>query len=210
MIQNLPGTLLEAEKQFYDSLFASLECNYSSRISIDLKLEGLRLMPVAFRLFKKLNTANIKPFLLWPDAGATALAKRDEPEISQYIKSFKEAFQKEFLDKSEKLLIAVSPQHYDYEEFEKLSNQYHGRIIMLNGKLDDAAIGIGSVARERRRLFISKWKNVYWLEPLSKGALMHVYPNTWNLYRQTSSGYLFKKSYDSKPNPDIIFESLIA
>ena len=210
MIVNLPGTLLEAEDQLFESLSNSLDINYSSRISIDLRLEGLRLMPVAFRLFKKLNTGNIKPFLLWPDAGATALAKRDEPEISQSIKSFKEALAEDFLEKSQNLLIAVSPQHYDYEQFEKLCNQYQGKIIMLNGKLDDSAVGIGSVARERRKLFISKWSNIYWLEPLSKGALMHLYPNTWNLYKQTQNGYLFKTSYDNKPNPDLLFEALIA
>ena len=52
---------------------------------------------------------------------------------------------------------------------------------MVNGKLDDASVGIGSVARERRKAFISKWDNIYWLEPLEKGALMHSHGDNWNL-----------------------------
>ena len=69
------------------------------------------------------------------------------------------------------ILVAVSPQHYDYEEFEALCKNVNCKVIMINGKLDDAAVGIGSVARERRKAFVSKWVNIYWLEPLVNGAL---------------------------------------
>ena len=45
-------------------------------ISIYLKFEGLKLQPVVIRLYKSLTSHNFKLKLLWPDAGATALAKR--------------------------------------------------------------------------------------------------------------------------------------
>ena len=39
----------------------------------------------AIRLFEKLSILNIKPLLIWPDAGATALAKREAPKIKGNI-----------------------------------------------------------------------------------------------------------------------------
>ena len=119
-------------------------------------------MPVAIRLKESISEASIKSLLLWPDAGATALAKRDAPELSDNIMSFKDVIKSDNNDYTNHLLVAVSPQHYDYEDFENLCNKSDSRIIMLNGKLEDSDVGIGSVARERRKSFIRKWINIYW------------------------------------------------
>ena len=53
---------------------------------------------------------------------------------------------------------------------------------MLNGRLEDAAVGIGSVARERRKGFVASWQQAYWLQPLEGGALMRCFPDDWRLY----------------------------
>ena len=60
---------------------------------------------------------------------------------------------------------------------------------MLNGRLEDAAVGIGSVARERRKGFCGIWQQAYWLQPLEGGALLRSYPDDWHLFRQDSDGY---------------------
>ena len=208
MNKQLPANLFEAEEQIFKSLSSFLKGNGESRISINIKLEGLRIMPVVIRLFKKLESENIKPILLWPDAGATALAKRDAPEISTSIKSFNEAL-KEENEVDGYLFLAISPQPYDYDQFEEICRRCTNKIVMINGKLDDAAVGIGSVARERRRNFISKWVNIYWLEPISKGALMHHYPENWKLYRLDSDGYRKLSEFNDKPNSDSLFEAFL-
>ena len=82
-------------------------------------------------------------------------------------------------------------------------------MIMINGKLDDSAVGIGSVARERRKNFISKWQNIYWLEPITKGVLFHCYPEDWKLFRLDNDGYRFFKKFDKKPSSDDLFESFL-
>ena len=64
--------------------------------------------------------------------------------------SFKEGLVYKLGQNSDDLLLAVTPNHYDYDEFEGLCNKINQKVIMINGKLDDAAVGIGSVARERR------------------------------------------------------------
>ena len=136
----LPSNLIEAEQSVLKSVIASMNDINEVRMSVKLKFEGLRIMPLALRLYNNLINEDIESLLLWPDAGATALAKRDVPEMSAFIKSFKEALQDDFLQNNEKLLIAVSPQHYDYEEFEKLCNQYNVSIIMLNGNVNPRVV----------------------------------------------------------------------
>ncbi len=42
---------------------------------------------------------------------------------------------------------------------------------MVNGKLEDPIVGIGSVGREMRKRFAEKWKVLYFVQPLSMGAL---------------------------------------
>ena len=155
MDQKLPADLLQAEDQLFNSLFSNIVKNQSGKISINLKFEGLRLLPLVIRLANRLKSKSIKAILIWPDAGATALAKRDAPDLSENIMSFKDILKDNEINFAEYIIIAVSPQPYDYEEFEKISNNYNGNMIMLNGKLDDAAVGIGSVARERRKIFTS-------------------------------------------------------
>ena len=209
MSEKLPKDLAEAESQIHSCISQFIKSNPADRISINLKLEGLRLMPLVIRFFNNLKQDNIKSILLWPDAGATALAKRDAPEIADYIKSFKDIKKLNYSEFTDYVFIATSPQHYDYEEFESLCTSNPNKIIMINGKLDDSSVGIGSVARKRRKLFISKWQNIYWLEPIQNGALMHSYPADWSLFRSDSDGYRFVKEFNEKPNDELIFESLI-
>ncbi len=206
---SLPEKLLDAEEQIHQALNSHLNSSSDKRITIDIRFEGLRLMPVVIRLFKKLSTKDITLKLLWPDAGATALARRDAPEIKDHILSFKEIVNSKLLTDESIVLIAISPQPYDYEEFENLSSQFNGKIIMINGRLDDAAVGIGSVARDRRKTFINKWQNVYWLEPIKEGALIHIYPYDWTLFKLSEDGYMLHDTFQGKPNPDLIFESLL-
>ena len=102
----------------------------------------------------------------------------------------------------------ISPQPYDFESFEKLCNSLNGMILMVNGRLQDFAVGVGSVGRESSRTFTSSWYNGFWLEPLERGALMKVYPYEWKLFKSFPDGYRFHKSYNSKPDSETIFVEL--
>ena len=209
MIPRLPQKLVDAEEQILLSLTNCFNNNSCNLISVNVLFEGLRLQPVALRLSDKLASLNFKYNLVWPDAGAAALAKRDAPEISQYIKTYKELITTGSLELEELVIIAVSPQPYDYDLFVNLCSKVNGKIIMLNGKLDDSNVGIGSVARERRKLFTSKWLNTYWLEPLTRGALIHLYPSDWILYKSTLQGYIQIDAFKEKPNSEQIFEGFM-
>ena len=75
---------------------------------------------------------------------------------------------------------------------------------MLNGRLEDAAVGIGSVARTRRRGFIASWQQAYWLEPIVGGALMRAYPEEWMLFRADEDGYRYVTGFEQRPDAEAI------
>ncbi len=209
MDYRLPYDLEEAEKQLYRSLinYISNSEQEKKHIDINLKFDGLRLNPVVSRLSDKLSKDNYKNILLWADAGGAALAKRDMPDKSNNIFTYKEyLLKKQFY--LNHFLIAVSPQAFDIDEFEPICNVHKSSLIMINGKLEDSIVGIGTVGRERRKRFNNLWQSIYYIEPLSKGALMRAYPNNWHLFENNTQGYIFKECFDIKPNDETILLNL--
>ncbi len=205
----LPSDLATAESNSLKSIIDYLSTTNTNRFCVNLQFEGLRVLPIALRLSQNLNSSNVDNILLWPDAGAAALAKRESPDLSNNIYSYKDFLLSEKSNSDSNLLIAVSPQPYDYSDFFNVCDHTQGKILMLNGRLEDSAVGIGSVARERRKSFLSSWNILYWLQPLSNGALLREYPNDWHLFRKDIDGYRFLKSYGEKPNPENINEDLV-
>ena len=158
------------------------------RWAASLRFEGLRLLPVALRLARALISAGQDLLLVWPDAGAAALARRDAEDLKEVILDFNQLKRAESDAPDTRLLLAVNPSPADYEEFQALCENHAGVVLMLNGRLEDAAVGIGSVARERRKGFVASWQQAYWLQPLEGGALMRCFPDDWRLYRQDPDG----------------------
>ena len=209
MNQILPSNLSEVETIMSNLLIDSINEINSNKLSINLKFEGLRLMPPMLRLGDKLLNKKIQARLLWSDAGSVALAKRDAPFLTDYIHSFSEINTGKLIPDKNDLLICVSPQPYDYEDFFNVCNSHNGKIIMVNGRLEDFAVGIGSTGRDRRKVFISSWRYIYCLEPITNGALMKIYPYPWSLFRRDEDGYRFLKSFDEKPDQELIIDALL-
>ena len=207
MTNNLPADLEEAEINVYDSIQSYFLSNSDqSFLSVNLKFEGLRLNPIIFRLSNKLTKNKYENILLWADAGGAALAKRDNPELANKIYTFKEFINSSDLINS--ILLVCSPQPYDIEMFEQVCSHAKSTVIMLNGKLEDPIVGIGSVGREMRKRFAEKWQVVYFVQPLSLGALSKKFPNDWDLFKLESNGYSFVKSFEKRPDDETIILNL--
>ena len=207
MTNNLPADLEEAEINVYDSIQSYFLSNSDqSFLSVNLKFEGLRLNPIIFRLSNKLTKIKYENILLWADAGGAALAKRDNPELANKIYTFKEFINSSDLINS--ILLVCSPQPYDIEMFEQVCSHAKSTVIMLNGKLEDPIVGIGSVGREMRKRFAEKWQVVYFVQPLSLGALTKKFPNDWDLFKLESNGYSFVKSFEKRPDDETIILNL--
>tara|TARA_Y100001968_G_scaffold333593_1_gene397462 strand:- start:610 stop:1248 length:639 start_codon:yes stop_codon:yes gene_type:complete len=207
MLPILPKDLKEAEKLISVSVIGYLNDSPSRFSSLNLLFENIRLIPIISRLAVKLLENNINFYLLWPDEGASALAKRDLPEFDEFIFSFSK-FEKNINNiNNTYVCIAVKPEPYDFDEFKKICEMYTGKIIMINGRLEDLAVGIGNLGRERRKAFISLWQNIFWLQPLSRGAIMFLYKSNWKVFRLDNDGYRYCKSFDIKPDDESINEA---
>ena len=207
MTSKLPSDLNEAERNVYESIQSYFLSNSDqSFLSINIKFEGLRINPIISRLSNKLTEIQYDNILLWADAGGAALAKRDNPELANKIFTFKEFINSSDLINS--VLLVCSPQPYDIEMFEQVCSHANSTVIMLNGKLEDPIVGIGSVGREMRKRFAEKWQVVYFVQPLSMGALLKKFPNNWQLFKLSPNGYSFVKSFDKRPDDETIILNL--
>ena len=204
---SLPADLAAAEAELLTALESALASQSKGRWTLDLRFEGLRLAPVALRLQRQLDQPERRCKLLFADAGATALAKRDAPDQADAIASVSDCYRGE-LPAESSVLICVTPGPPDYDEVETLCDKFAGPVVLLNGRLEDAAVGIGSVARERRRGFMAQWQSAYTLQPLNAAALRHAHPGDWQIYRLDPDGYRLAGSQESKPAPEELDELL--
>ena len=204
---SLPADLAAAEAELLTALESALASQSKGRWTLDLRFEGLRLAPVALRLQRQLDQPERRCKLLFADAGATALAKRDAPDQADAITSVSDCYRGE-LPAESSVLVCVTPGPPDYDEVETLCDKFDGPVVLLNGRLEDAAVGIGSVARERRRGFMAQWQSAYTLQPLNAAALRHAHPGDWQIYRLDPDGYRLAGSQESKPAPEELDELL--
>jgi hypothetical protein len=146
--------------------------------------------------------------LVFADAGGAALARRDAPDRAQQVLDLRQLQQRQSAQPSEGLVLAVTPSAADYDSFEAVCQGHRGAVVMINGRLEDAAVGIGSVARDRRKGFVATWQSAYALLPLAGGALRRACPEPWELYRQDPDGYRLLASSELKPDGEAIAAAL--
>ena len=205
----LPADLRSAEAEALAAVQAALASQAKGLWTVEWRFEGLRILPVALRLLAALTPQRPEARLLFPDAGATALAKRDSPEQAAQLLGLGDLLRLQQADGgSDGLVLLAAPTPADYEEVENLCAQHRGPLVMLNGRLEDAAIGIGTVARERRKGFLSEWQAAYGLIPTAEGALRRVFPDDWQFYRCDPDGYRSICTFESRPDREQQLEAL--
>lgn len=213
----LPADLRAAEAQALAALLAALPAASRGRWTLEWRFEGLRILPVALRLAESLLAAGQQPRLLFADAGAAALARRDAATLAERIDDLRAHLRGQQAraaapgaadpepglapgGHAAELLLAVAPAQPEYPDFEQVCQAHPGPVVILNGNLEDAAVGIGSVARQRRRGFLAEWQPAYALQPLEDRALRFAFPGPWELYRRDPDGYRLAASFNEKPD----------
>lgn len=204
----LPPDLRTAETELLACLRAALAAEASGHWTVELRFEGLRILAVALRLTEALGSGHSDLRLLFPDAGAAALACRDAPALASLTGSFSDQIRRQGEAGSEGLLLLVAPGQADYEQVERLCGQHRGPLVLLNPNLEYAAVGIGSVARARRKGFLSLWRHAYALIPLATSALRRAFPDPWELYRLDPDGFRLAASFEQKPDGEQQAEAL--
>jgi hypothetical protein len=212
----LPPDLQTAEAEAFASLRSALAGDPRGRWTMELRFEGLRLLPVVLRLAEELATGAAPIRLLFPDAGAAALARRDGPELAERIATFSDHLRQSSSalpieaggglnapdpgGSGAEVLILVGASQADYGTVESVCQAHVGRVVLVNPGLEGGAVGIGSVGRERRRGFLAQWEAAYALIPLAGSALRRAHPHDWELYRLDPDGYRFAASFDHRPD----------
>jgi hypothetical protein len=209
----LPSDLRQAESQALEALRSALATDATGRWTVELRFEGLKVLPLALRLAERMLEGEPELRVLFPDAGATALARRDGGALAPRIASLADhrRAQEEppapgapdgagAPDASPLLLVSPSPS--DYAEVEAICGAQRGAVVLLNASLEDGAVGIGSVARARRKGFLAQWQAAYSLRPFAASALRRAHPGDWELYRLDGDGFRLAARFATKPGVD--------
>ena len=202
----LPKDLNESLKNMEEAIIPSL-LDSNRQFTIELNFEGLKFNKIGITIYKILARNN-NVFITFADQGAVALAQRDYPDIKDKIFTFKSFNESKNINIIDSVMLSMLAQPFDFDSFEPMCENFQGIHYSLNPKFEDLNIGIGSVIRERRKNFVKKWKNIYFLQPINKGALMHIYPNNWLLFKEENKKYIFKKEFESKPDNETVFVNL--
>tara|TARA_Y100001968_G_scaffold167127_1_gene153090 strand:+ start:14061 stop:14681 length:621 start_codon:yes stop_codon:yes gene_type:complete len=203
----LPKDLNSALDDMGKAVLSNLNDISTSRNTIEFRFEGIKFNNIGISIFKTIKKEKVV-YITYSDPGAVALAKRDYPEIKDNIFTFKSFNDSKHITETSSILISMLPQPYDFDSFEPMCENYKGKHYSLNPKFEDANIGIGSVIRERRKNFVNTWNNIYFIQPLNNGALMHISPDNWALFKEKDSKYYFVKDFESKPDNETIFVNL--
>ena len=204
----LPADLLEAEQRTVSALDAVFGGSRRGRWMVTWRFEGLRVMAPALRLARTLLDSSRPLLVAFPDAGAAALAKRDAPDLADSCVDFMQLQRDPAWADRGQLLLLVGAQPSDYETVEAICNLWKEPVVLVNGRLEDAGVGIGSVARSRRRGFLSTWSTAFLLEPLAQGALMLERQKEWELFRCDPDGYRWIQRFEQRPDPEQIDAAL--
>ena len=98
----LPADLRSAEGEALVALKEALADSPNGRWTMELRFEGLKLLPLALRLLAALKPAERPVRLVFPDAGAAALARRDAPGLAPQLGSLGDQLRRQEQDNDPK------------------------------------------------------------------------------------------------------------
>jgi hypothetical protein len=209
--------LRSAEAETLTAVRSALAAEPRGRWTVEWRFEGLRLLAPTLRLAGDLLTETGRGGrLLFADEGAAALARRESEILAPRIASFGDQRRRQGEaggegggeDGGDGLLVLVAPSQAEYDLVEALCAAHRGAVLLLNPNLEDAAVGIGSVARQRRKGFLSTWQTAYALLPDAESALRRAHPGEWELYRLDPDGYRLVRSFERRPDGESRAEAL--
>ena len=198
----IPTTLPEATEQAKAATQAALQSGLT-RLQVDMAIPELKHQPIAEQFLDIFTGQQFK--VLFPDAGAAALARRDWNNPEFVIRGLGELSNP--VDPDDDIYLVVNPSSIEVEKVEALCNEAMDRpVVLLNPRLEDlAVVGIGYAARQLRERFLSQIETCYYVRSLDGAALYRCYPGPWQLWKETAPDeYEHMQDFASRPSGEDI------
>ena len=198
----IPTTLPVATEQAKAATQAALDAGVTC-LQVDMAIPELKHQPIAEQFLPLFEGKQFK--VLFPDAGAAALARRDWNNPDFTIRGLGELLDP--VDPDDDMYLVVNPSSVEVSKVEALYNAAMDQpVILLNPKLEDVAVvGIGYAARQLRDRFLSQIETCYYLRPVDQGAVYRCYPGPWQIWRETAPDeYELVQDCPSKPSGEDI------
>ncbi|MGC1307894.1 MAG: DUF1995 family protein [Phormidesmis sp.] len=198
----IPNTIPDATEQAKAAVQAAIKDGYT-RIQVEMAVPELKHQPIARQFLEIFQQQQLK--VLFPDAGAAALARRDWENPDFVIRGLGELIQT--VEADDDIYLVVNPSSVEVATVETLCNEATDRpVVLLNPQLEDVAVvGIGYAARQLRDRFLSKIETTYYLRPIENAAVYRCYPGPWQIWRETTdSEYELVSDLPNRPSGEDI------
>ncbi len=209
----VPNSLEAAAAQAKAATQLALEAG-CKRIQIELVIPeiALQAQSLALEFITLFEQYGEGLKVLFPDAGAAALARRDWGETELKINDLGSRFipvDQKISDEDQAFLV-VSPAAVEVNSVEKLCNLAGNRpVVLLIPQLEDISIvGIGYTARQLRERFLSTLESVYYFRPLEGAVVLRSFPSLWQVWLEKDEAYELISEQAQKPMGEAL-ESLI-
>ena len=202
-MNTFPATLDAAVEQALEATKAAIADGYKL-IQVELVIPEIALKSEALALeFARLFADDLQVKVMFPDTGASALAKRNWGEQPFEVTDMGSRFTsiETQVSEEDEIFIVACPSAVEVERAEKLSQIAGDRpVIFLIPQLEDVAIvGIGLAARQLRDRFIKNIYSCYYLRPLEAGAILRCHPSLWQIWLEREEGYELATELTTKP-----------
>lgn len=203
-MSQLPNTLEEAIEQALDATKIALE-DGQRRVQVELVFPeiALRAQAIAWQFTSLFTNYGSGLKVLFCDTGAAALARRDWGEVEFKISDLGSSRTPvdTKIDDEDQMFLVVCPSSVEVNLVEKLCNLAEDRpVVILIPQLEDVSIvGIGYAARQLRERFLSTLVSCYYVRPLEAGAILHYYPNSWQVWLAKENDYDLIAELPNKP-----------
>lgn len=203
-MNTFPETLDAAVEQAKLAAQTAITDGYNL-IQVELVVPEIALQAEALALeFAQLfATTGSRVKVMFPDTGASALAKRnwgEQPFAVTDLGSRFTSIETQIAEEDE-IFIVACPSAVEVEKAEKLSQLAGDRpVLFLIPQLEDVAVvGIGLAARKLRDRFIKNIYSCYYLRPIKAGAILYCHPSPWQIWLEQESGYKLATELTTKP-----------
>lgn len=203
-MNTFPETLDAAVEQAKEAAQTAIADGYNL-VQVELVVPEIALQSEALALeFAQLFAATgSRVKVMFPDTGASALAKRNWGEQPFAVTDMGSRFTsiETQIAEEDEIFIVACPSAVEVDRAEKLSQLAGDRpVLFLIPQLEDVAVvGIGLAARQLRDRFIKNIYSCYYLRPLEEGAILRCHPSPWQIWLERDSGYELATELTTKP-----------